>query len=104
MTKAEEEKIARWLNGDIYLRDGLGEGINSKDTEYDKMVEVYDPWTYQDSVWLDESPKDPYEYYRSRGILDAATDCTTSIGGVDGMNFDGAGTWRRNCKMFYPIP
>ena len=102
MTKEEEVNISRWLNGDLYLRNGLGEGLDSKDTDYDKMVESPD-YVFQDQAYISESPKDPYEYYRTKDILDKATDCSTSIGGTDGKNFDKLGMWRRDCKIFYPV-
>ncbi len=103
MTIEEEKKIADWLNGDLYLRNGLSGGIDSKDTTYDQAMSTPSDWADRENPYLAESPADPYEYYTTKKILDGTTDCSTSIGGVDGYNFDPKGVWRRNCKMFYKI-
>ena len=58
-TREEELKIAKWLEGDIYLRNGLGVPIDSKDTDYDKMVESPD-YVFQDQAYIPESVQETH--------------------------------------------
>jgi len=103
MTK--QELLQKWLDGDIYLLNGIIGGIDSKDTPYDKMVEGIETG-YNKQAFAAESPIDPYEYYETKRILESmtpppATNCDDSIGGLDGTKWEAAGIWKADCKMFY---
>jgi len=99
----EREIVDNWINGDLYLRDGLGEGIPSQGTAYDKMVEKQNT-PYAGSAFYDESPMDPYEYAHTHDLFHKGVDCHKSIGGNQGLNFSSTGIWGRDCKMFHAKP
>ena len=104
MTPEDEKYIQDWLNGDIYLRNGIQSRIPSKDTDYDKMVEAPD-YVFQDQAYIPESPMDPYEYYHTKALLPAITipvDCSKSIGGTTGTTYSLNDIWFLKCKMFRP--
>ena len=94
--------VESWILGEVdrHGRDTTG-------TDYEKMLrdrrpQGIDAYEENDAAYLPESPMDPYERSLAQEMVSEAADCSNSIGGLSGKDFDASGRWRRNCKIFEP--
>ena len=95
--------VDQWVNGEIDRN-----GRDTRGTDYEQMLTTryqqgIGAWEDNDQGFIGMSPMDPYERQTAQ-LLDAAgKDCSTSVGGISGKNFDPLGVWRANCRIFEPV-